>query len=54
MPVAYVLVPPGSTAKTLAGEFARYLSIPTTPRMTTAQITAAVCHTYTAAGANSH
>ncbi|MET8860915.1 TniB family NTP-binding protein [Streptomyces sp. NPDC004579] len=46
VPVAYVLVPPGATAKTLAGEFTRYLSIP----LTTAQITTAVCHTYTAAG----
>ncbi|WP_107104959.1 ATP-binding protein [Streptomyces sp. Root369] len=49
VPVAYVLVPPGATAKTLAGEFARYLGIPVTARMTTAQITGAVCHTYTAA-----
>jgi hypothetical protein len=50
VPVAYVLVPPGATAKTLAGEFARYLGIPVAARMTTAQITTAVCHTYTAAG----
>jgi Bacterial TniB protein. len=50
VPVAYVLVPPGATAKTLAGEFARYLGIPVTTRMTTAQITTSVCHTYTAAG----
>ncbi|MFF3336930.1 TniB family NTP-binding protein [Streptomyces sp. NPDC002888] len=50
VPVAYVLVPPGATAKTLAGEFARFLGIPITTRMTTAQITTAVCHTYTAAG----
>lgn len=50
VPVAYVLVPPAATAKTLAGEFARFLGIPVTSRMTQAQITAAVCHTYTAAG----
>jgi len=50
VPVAYVLVPPGATAKTLAGEFARYLGIPVAARMTTAQITTAVCHTYTTAG----
>ncbi|MFI7296924.1 TniB family NTP-binding protein [Streptomyces sp. NPDC050121] len=50
VPVAYVLVPPGATAKTLACEFARYLGIPVTTRMTTAQITTAVCHTYTVAG----
>ncbi|GAA3311863.1 ATP-binding protein [Streptomyces cinereospinus] len=50
VPVASVLVPPGATAKTLACEFARYLGIPVTARMTTAQITTAVCHTYTAAG----
>ncbi len=50
VPVAYVLVPPGATAKTLACEFARYLGVPVTTRMTTAQITTAVCHTYTAAG----
>ncbi|MFI9568097.1 TniB family NTP-binding protein [Streptomyces rishiriensis] len=50
VPVAYVLVPPGATAKTLTAEFARYLGIPTTTRMTQAQITEAVCHTYNAAG----
>ncbi|WEO92729.1 TniB family NTP-binding protein [Streptomyces sp. FXJ1.172] len=50
VPVAYVLVPPGATAKTLAQEFARYLGIPVTTRMTTAQITGAVCHTCTTAG----
>lgn len=50
VPVAYILVPPGATAKTLTAEFARYLGIPTTPRMTQAQITEAVCHTYHHAG----
>ncbi|MEU3829798.1 TniB family NTP-binding protein [Streptomyces sp. NPDC029080] len=50
VPVAYVLVPPGATAKTLTTEFARYLGIPTTTRMTQAQITDAVCHTYNTAG----
>ncbi|MGW4661384.1 TniB family NTP-binding protein [Streptomyces sp. NPDC004279] len=50
VPVAYVLVPPGATAKTLTTEFARYLAIPTTTRMTQAQITDAVCHTYNTAG----
>ncbi|WP_329595508.1 TniB family NTP-binding protein (plasmid) [Streptomyces sp. NBC_01362] len=50
VPVAYVLVPPGATAKTLATEFARYLGIPVTTRMTQAQITDAVCHTYQQAG----
>ncbi|MFH9554692.1 TniB family NTP-binding protein [Streptomyces sp. NPDC017435] len=50
VPVAYLLVPPGATAKTLANEFARYLGIPVTTRMTQAQITSAVCHTYTQAG----
>jgi len=49
-PVAYVLVPPGATAKTLITEFARYLGIPVTTRMTQTQITDAVCHTYTATG----
>ncbi|MFJ2194005.1 TniB family NTP-binding protein [Kitasatospora sp. NPDC087861] len=49
VPVAYILVPPGATAKTLAAEFARYLGIPVTSRMTQAQITTAVCHTYAAA-----
>jgi hypothetical protein len=49
-PVAYVLVPPGATAKTLITEFARYLGIPVTTRMTQTQITDAVCHTYTTAG----
>lgn len=46
VPVAYVLVPPAASAKALAAEFARYLGIPITSRMTQAQITDAVCHTY--------
>ncbi|MEW2440112.1 ATP-binding protein [Streptomyces caniferus] len=50
IPVAYLLVPPGATANTLATEFARYLGIPVTTRMTQTQITEAVCHTYTQAG----
>ncbi|MCX4444562.1 TniB family NTP-binding protein [Streptomyces albidoflavus] len=50
VPVAYVLVPPGATAKTLITEFARYLGIPVAARMTQTQITEAVCHTYTQAG----
>lgn len=50
VPVAYVLVPPGATAKTLVTEFARYLGIPVTARMTQTQITDAVCHTYTQVG----
>lgn len=50
VPVAYVLVPPAASAKTLAAEFARYLAVPVTTRMTQAQITTAVAHTYTAAG----
>lgn len=49
VPVAYVLVPPAASAKTLAMEFARYLGIPVTHRMSQAQITNAVVHTYTAA-----
>nr|WP_275413806.1 ATP-binding protein [Streptomyces rubrogriseus] len=49
-PVAYVLVPPAASAKTLAIEFARYLGIPVTAGMSQAQITNSVCHTYTAAG----
>ncbi|MFD5309003.1 TniB family NTP-binding protein [Streptomyces ardesiacus] len=48
--VAYALVPPGATAKTLITEFARYLGIPVAARMTQTQITDAVCHTYTQAG----
>ncbi|MGX1025361.1 replication-associated recombination protein RarA [Streptomyces ambofaciens] len=50
VPVAYVLVLPGATAKTLITEFARYLGIPVAARMTQTQITEAVCHTYTQAG----
>lgn len=50
VPVAYVLVPPAASAKTLATEFARYLGIPVTAGMSQAQITGAVCHTYTSAG----
>jgi len=50
VPVAYLLVPPGASAKALALEFARYLAIPVSTRMTLAQITAAVCHTYQQAG----
>ncbi|MET8298747.1 TniB family NTP-binding protein [Streptomyces sp. NPDC005180] len=49
-PVAYLLVPPGATAKALAGEFARYLGIPVSSRMTQTQIATAVCHTYNTAG----
>ncbi|MFJ3763052.1 TniB family NTP-binding protein [Streptomyces sp. NPDC090080] len=49
VPVAYVLVPPAASAKTLATEFARYLGIPVAAGMSQAQITNAVCHTYTAA-----
>lgn len=49
VPVAYVLVPPAASAKTLATEFARYLGIPVAASMSQAQITGAVCHTYTAA-----
>ncbi|MFT2016501.1 TniB family NTP-binding protein [Streptomyces sp. 796.1] len=48
--MAYVLVPPGATAKTLVTEFACYLGIPVTARMTQTQITDAICHTYTQAG----
>ncbi|MFI6986680.1 hypothetical protein ACIBSV_50220 [Embleya sp. NPDC050154] len=48
--MAYVLVPPGVTAKALAAEFARCLGIPVTARMTQAQVTEAVCHTYDRAG----
>ncbi len=50
VPVAYVLVPPGATAKMLAAEFARYLGIPVTARMTQTQITESVCHTYNQLG----
>ncbi|MCX4546863.1 TniB family NTP-binding protein [Streptomyces sp. NBC_01565] len=50
VPVAYVLVPPGATAKMLAAEFARFLGIPITARMTQTQITESVCDTYNQAG----
>ncbi|MFE2869911.1 ATP-binding protein [Embleya sp. NPDC059259] len=50
VPVTYVLVPPGATANALAAEFARYLGVPAGTRMTQAQITEAVCHTYERAG----
>ncbi|MFH7599796.1 TniB family NTP-binding protein [Streptomyces racemochromogenes] len=50
VPVAYVLVPPGASAKTLATEFARFLGIPITHRITQAQIMTSVCDTYTRAG----
>jgi Bacterial TniB protein len=50
VPVAYLLVPPGATAKTLAGEFARYLGIPVSSRMTQTQIATALCHTYNTVG----
>ncbi|WP_232246700.1 TniB family NTP-binding protein [Kitasatospora mediocidica] len=50
VPVAYVLVPAGASAKTLTARFARYLGIPTTARMTQAQLMQAVTHTYNAAG----
>ncbi|MEU9194476.1 polymorphic toxin-type HINT domain-containing protein [Streptomyces hundungensis] len=44
------MVPPTADAKALATEFARYLGIRTTTRMTQAQITEAICHTYNQAG----
>ncbi|WP_328952568.1 TniB family NTP-binding protein [Kitasatospora purpeofusca] len=50
VPVAYVLVPPGASAKTLTAGFARYLGIPTTARTTQAQLMQAVTHTYNTAG----
>ncbi|MFD5463042.1 TniB family NTP-binding protein [Kitasatospora sp. NPDC127059] len=50
VPVAYVLVPPGASAKTLTAGFARYLGIPVTARTTQAQLMQAVCHTYNTAG----
>ncbi|MFJ8478353.1 TniB family NTP-binding protein [Kitasatospora sp. NPDC094011] len=50
VPVAYVLVPPGASAKALTAGFARYLGIPVTARMTQAQLMQAVCHTYNTAG----
>ncbi|MEV5201133.1 ATP-binding protein [Streptomyces sp. NPDC053720] len=49
-PVAQPRVPPGATAKALATEFARYLGIPVTGRMTQVQITDAACHTYNRTG----
>ncbi|MFI0719128.1 hypothetical protein [Streptomyces sp. NPDC021224] len=39
MPVTYVLVPQGATAKTLVTEFARYLGSPTPTRTTRTQTT---------------
>ncbi|MFD5513707.1 TniB family NTP-binding protein [Streptomyces sp. NPDC127051] len=50
VPVAYILVPPAASAKTLAAEFAHYLGIPLTPRMSQAEITHTVCHSYAQAG----
>ncbi|WP_404871091.1 TniB family NTP-binding protein (plasmid) [Kitasatospora griseola] len=50
VPVAYVLVPAGASAKTLTAQFARYLGIPTTTRMTQAQLMQAVTHTYNTVG----
>nr|WP_180218867.1 TniB family NTP-binding protein [Streptomyces albus] len=50
VPVAYVLVPPAASAKTLALEFARYLGIPVAGRMSQAAIVNSVCHSYTQAG----
>ncbi|MFH8520478.1 TniB family NTP-binding protein [Streptomyces gelaticus] len=50
VPVAYVLVPPAASAKTLALEFARYLGIPVAGRMSPAHIVGSVCHAYTQAG----
>lgn len=50
VPVAYVLVPPAASPKALATEFARYLGVPVTTRMTQAQVTDAVGHTYNRAG----
>ncbi|XCM27992.1 TniB family NTP-binding protein [Streptomyces parvus] len=49
VPVAHIPVPPGATAKTLAAEFAPYLTIPVATRITTAQTTTTISHTYTTA-----
>ncbi|MEU5583292.1 hypothetical protein ABZ791_37735 [Streptomyces huasconensis] len=42
-PVAYVLVPPGATAKTLITEFARYLAIPVATRTPRSQRHSILC-----------
>jgi len=50
VPVVYVLVPPGASAKALAEEFARFLGVPLPGRMTLPQITASVVASYARAG----
>ncbi|MEV8098863.1 ATP-binding protein [Kitasatospora sp. NPDC085879] len=49
-PVAYILVPPGASAKNLAAEFARFVGLPVGPRMTQALLTATVCSMYISLG----
>ncbi|WP_043473720.1 ATP-binding protein [Kitasatospora sp. MBT66] len=49
-PVAYILVPPGASAKSLAAEFARFVGLPVGPRMTQALLTTTVCSMYTSLG----
>ncbi|WP_459651474.1 P-loop NTPase family protein [Kitasatospora sp. Ki12] len=48
--VAYILVPPGASAKSPAAEFARFVGLPVGPRMTQALLTATVCSMYTSLG----
>lgn len=44
IPVIYVTVPPASTARMLAGEFARFLGLPVTKRDNLPKVTDLVCH----------
>ena len=50
LPVLYVTVPPASTARMLAMEFARFLGLSFTGRVNITDIVDAVCHTAAATG----
>jgi hypothetical protein len=50
IPVIYISVPPGATAKMLSQEIARFLGLPYGERQNRVEITDAVCRTLNAAG----
>jgi Bacterial TniB protein len=50
IPVVYISVPPGTTAKMLSQEVARFAGLPYTPRQNRVEVTDAVCRTLGEAG----
>jgi TniB protein len=50
VPVVYISVPPGATAKMVSQEIARFLGLPYTARQNRVEVTDAVCRTLSATG----